>query len=779
MTRIAPNGREGNSAPAANGHVIDFDAIRRRIDFRKLVEHELGITLNRDGRCCCPFHGGDNPTAFRVGQRSAKCFACDWSGDVFDFYAALHPECDGPGGAAKVLGQLPQAKAKAKGKAAGGSSPGKAYTTFQEALAAAERLPWGQGEGRLGKAASLYAYPAANGRVTAYVARYERRILGEGEPTRQKTFRPISLHGDGWKIADPPGKWPLYNLPTLGAAPLVLIFEGEKCCGLAQVFEFAVTTSAHGAQAPARTDWTPLAGKLVVIFSDRGTAGEAYLEKVLALLASLEPRPTIKIVRLPVPEDGDDLEQWLEERDSWEPERIRAELARLIEEAPPWPPATDGRGAGGELRAVDDDGDDDQGEADVVDHWPVMGPAAFQGIAGEIVRRADPQTEADPVATLIQFLVAFGNLIGRGPHFVVGATRHALNLFCALVGPTALGRKGTSWDLVRYILQPCDPQWADARILGGLVSGEGLIYHVRDASTKTTKKGEEVVDEGVPDKRLLVLETEMSRTFKAMNRESNTLSDVIRQAWDSGALRTLAKNDPEKATDAHIALICHATQADIRRHLTETDSANGFANRFLWLAVRRSKLLPDGGDLAGADWEPIHRRMAPIVAAARRCQRMTRDAQARATWHACYGELSAGKPGLLGAVLSRAEPQTMRLAGLYALLDGSGVVRGEHLAAALEVWQYCQASARLIFGAAYGDPDAEKLLAALRAAPAGLTRKEITRDVFAGHRKRPAIAALLSELLTTGMIHRQADAPAGGRPTERWVLGWDPKGGAH
>ena len=81
MTRLAPNGREGNSAPAANGHVIDFDAIRRRIDFRKLVEHELGITLNRDGRCCCPFHGGDNPTAFRVGQRSAKCFACDWSAD--------------------------------------------------------------------------------------------------------------------------------------------------------------------------------------------------------------------------------------------------------------------------------------------------------------------------------------------------------------------------------------------------------------------------------------------------------------------------------------------------------------------------------------------------------------------------------------------------------------------------------------------------------------------------------------------------------------------------
>ena len=163
MTRTAPKGRAGNSTPPANGHAIDFDAIRSRIDFRTLVEHELGISLDRDGRGCCPFHGGDNPTAFRVGERSAKCFACDWSGDVFDFYATLHPECDGPLGAAKVLGQLPQAKAKAKGKAAGGSSRGKAYKSLQEALEAAQRLPWGRGEGRLGKAACLYAYPAAMG----------------------------------------------------------------------------------------------------------------------------------------------------------------------------------------------------------------------------------------------------------------------------------------------------------------------------------------------------------------------------------------------------------------------------------------------------------------------------------------------------------------------------------------------------------------------------------------------------------------------------------------
>ena len=60
-------------------------------------------------------------------------------------------------------------------------------------------------------------------------------------------------------------------------------------------------------------------------------------------------------------------------------------------------------------------------------------------VAGQIVQLADPHTEADPVATLVQVLAAFGNMIGRTCFFSVGATRHYLNLFVALVGLTSLG----------------------------------------------------------------------------------------------------------------------------------------------------------------------------------------------------------------------------------------------------------------------------------------------------------------------------------------------------
>src|SRR5262249_18709268 len=150
----------------------------------------------------------------------------------------------------------------------------------------------------------------------------------------------------------------------------------------------------------------------------------------------------------------------------------------------------------------------------------------------------------------------------------------------------------------------------------GLVSGEGLIYHVRDAVYKQVEIKEKgkpnrvetvTVDAGVDDKRLLVIETEMGRVFKAMNRDSNNPSDVIRQGWDSGFLATMGKTAGCRSTGVHISLICHITTADIVRHLMNEDANNGFANRFIWLAVRRSKLLPDGGDMEGEGFQQVWR----------------------------------------------------------------------------------------------------------------------------------------------------------------------------
>jgi hypothetical protein len=44
------------------------------------------------------------------------------------------------------------------------------------------------------------------------------------------------------------------------------------------------------------------------------------------------------------------------------------------------------------------------------------------------------------------------------------------------------------------------------------------------------------VDPGVSDKRLLVYEPEFALVLKQMERQGNTLSAILRQAWESGNL---------------------------------------------------------------------------------------------------------------------------------------------------------------------------------------------------------------------------------------------------
>jgi len=55
--------------------------------------------------------------------------------------------------------------------------------------------------------------------------------------------------------------------------------------------------------------------------------------------------------------------------------------------------------------------------------------------------------------------------------------------------------------------------------------------------------------------------------LKQTERQGNTLSAVLRQAWESGNLRTLTKNSPTRATDAHVSIIGHITadEADLSR----------------------------------------------------------------------------------------------------------------------------------------------------------------------------------------------------------------------
>lgn len=404
--------------------------------------------------------------------------------------------------------------------------------------------------------------------------------------------------------------------------------------------------------------------------------------------------------------------------------------------------------------------------------WPEpLAKEAYHGIIGEIVDLIEPQTEADPAAILLQILIAFGTSVGRGPHVRVEGDEHHAALYAVITGESSKARKGTSWGRVRQIISGTK-EWP--RVVEGLSSGEGLKFHVRDLREEDQfdkKKGTTetvLVDPGVTDKRLLVVESEFSQALRQTARSGNTLSPTVRTAWDTGTMMTLTKNDPIVATGAHICIVGHITITELRAELTATDTANGFANRFLFALVRRSKLLPFGGDPIDPDaLTDLTARLNRAIAHARTLQEVRMTEAARTIWAGVYAELSQPRPGLVGAVTARSEAQALRLALIYALADCSAVIDVPHLLAGLAVIEYAQASAEYIFGDSLGDPVADELLVALRrAGDAGLTRTDV-RDLFKRHQRAERVTAALDLLASRGLA-RMTEEQTGGRPTEVW-----------
>jgi hypothetical protein len=223
--------------------------------------------------------------------------------------------------------------------------------------------------------------------------------------------------------------------------------------------------------------------------------------------------------------------------------------------------------------------------------WPAApAEAAFHGPAGEFVLRTEPHSEAHPMALLAQFLVAFGTACGRGAHYQVEADRHYPNEFCVLVGPSAKGRKGSSWGHVRRALDEADPDFVHGCLASGLSSGEGLISQVRDAV--------DGADTDAPaDKRRLVLEQEFAQVLKVLSREGNTLSPIVRRARSPArSTAPAAAGGAARAPDDEAAERSSAARPSVRRNSLSNRSSSAparraygrFAWRYSWLRVSRS-----------------------------------------------------------------------------------------------------------------------------------------------------------------------------------------------
>ncbi len=351
----------------------------------------------------------------------------------------------------------------------------------------------------------------------------------------------------------------------------------------------------------------------------------------------------------------------------------------------------------------------------------------FYGKLGEIVWIfKDNKSEVSAVALLSHLITLIGNLVGRAPTLNIANTPHHLNFFTMIVGKSNQGKKGTALAAAKICVSGIDTSWDSLCVKSGCSTGEGIISAVRDpvwADVQIRKNGKltqetekQLVDQGVTDKRLVVVETEGGKILDVKNRENNTLSAVARQCFDGETLSVLTKK-PYTATDAHVSIIAHITPQELKLKSALNDIYNGFFNRFLWIYSEGENCNPHGEDIPPHQLKKIKAMVSAIYEFSKNVTDIRLTDAAKALWEEKYEDLNYDREGVCGALLSRARPIVKRLAAFIALTDckndnGFNIFfadasKGEtftlwidapHLKAALAFWDCNVESVEYLFG---------------------------------------------------------------------------------
>jgi hypothetical protein len=416
-----------------------------------------------------------------------------------------------------------------------------------------------------------------------------------------------------------------------------------------------------------------------------------------------------------------------------------------------------------------------------------MRKEAFHGIAGQVVNLMAEHCESSLESLLVQFLIASGNLLGRSVYVYAGGPWLFPNEFTICVGVTSRGRKGTAWRMNDNLFEFIAPEWSKNCTDSDMQSGEGIVHKIRDEVRGFDKRGrpkkgassdgtreEIVLDEGVSDKRLLIIEEEFSYVLKMARRQGNTLTEVYRKSWDSPrALRNSNKNSRLTASDPHVSLIAHTNKDELLATIADIEFSNGFANRILWCATKRREIMPDAEYL---DWEKypeviekLNTVFKQYFANTDEPIRFKRTPAAHELWRQLYRKLnSQTHVSFIDGVLVRDTSHLLKLALIYAVLDQSREIDIVHLNAALAVCDYSQASARWLFCERTGNRLANNIFWALVRNPEGVSRDWIIDNVCYRNIPRIQLEQALEALAKNNMARLEVRKVEKGRRIEVW-----------
>jgi hypothetical protein len=426
---------------------------------------------------------------------------------------------------------------------------------------------------------------------------------------------------------------------------------------------------------------------------------------------------------------------------------------------------------------------------------PELPEAALYGLPGRVVRTLSPTSEADDAGLLLAFLVMFGNAVGPGP-YVNTAGRQSCAEFLMLVGAQAMGRKDTALDAVQQIFTAFDTEWLARRnSIKAISSGQALV----DRISEVTRGGHDGI---AADPRLMFHPRELSSILSVMAR-SDALGTALISCWDGEPLAHTTQRRNVQVDVHHVSVVGGITLRKLGGDRHWLADAGGLESRFLYAMVAKqgdvnpARINPDPPpELVAETRQALENIWDRTLESTDVMSRALCELRGIQPWLDMNPPLQAGHPtgwlsdesmrkikltllhltqymdevGEGDELLNRGLQHVTRLALIYAIADGSAVIRPEHTKAALAVWTYCAKSARLIVAfAATPAPThtagqrRQVLHALARRNPDWLTKSEIY-DVFNRNVRKDVIDTLLDELLGADIVEHRHQPGRPGAP---------------
>jgi hypothetical protein len=333
---------------------------------------------------------------------------------------------------------------------------------------------------------------------------------------------------------------------------------------------------------------------------------------------------------------------------------------------------------------------------------------------------------------------------GIAPGFLAEKSRHRTSMYVLLIGESAKAGKGDSWSQVQNFLSPLDPDWNQ---ITGVQTGEAIIKMMADdletgevatlTHGKQSDKVPHVKKGGVRDRRCCIQEPEFGRVMHVSKRPGANIKDVLKVYWDSGSTANITASEQRVSTDVTLSFVTHVTPHELLTDTEDGDFLNGYLNRFLLVHAERTQRLPDAQGLPEHKLDILRGPLVWALEFAREeapeVYDFSDDAWNR--WVQLNKDMEKEDKEdvtdfIVSAMQSRKRPYIRRTAVIYAVSNMHDRIELNDLEAAIALYQYHVDTIRYHFGQYVSNRNAAKLHQALIANPAGLTRSEITNEVF-------------------------------------------------